>query len=177
MKTPRRHARRVPETWPRNIVPYDDRKLRALSTPGHVALFEATPLCEIDLTATQRALADEMVDAGLLRRQGTRYVAIQRHRRDAPPGTPGREAHKRAVLACARDVVEDTGATLDAQGADATCAIGMIPIPDTPEAMARAFGILAEAEDQLRALREELPRARGAAEFRVLLFVGSQAPR
>lgn len=162
------------DAWPRNIVPYDEKKLRALCTPAHVALHEAAPLHEVDLTPAERVLAQQLLEAGLLRRDGTRYVVTQRHRRDAEQGTGGRLEHKQAVVASARELLDQTGASLDARGADATAAIGIIALPETPDAIARAFGILAEAEDQLRALREEMPRARNAPQFQILLFIGSQ---
>lgn len=162
------------DAWPRNIVPYDETRLRALSTVESLALYSASldkPLDESTLTKEHAAIAHELLDAGVLRREGGRLWPTSRHRRDAEADVPGRLEHKRAVVTFTRSILDETRGALERD--DKTLAgLGYVTFPDRPKVLAEAMGILAEAEDQLRALAEETS-ADPRGEVRVVLFVGS----
>lgn len=160
--------------WPRNIVPHDERSLRALSSVASYALYEAAldkPLLEADLTKDEEAIVHDLVAAGLLRRAEGRLFPTHRHRRDAAPGIPGRMEHKLAKVGYAQAIVGGTLIGLERRGPDALAAVGVVTLPETPEMVARAVAIMAEAEDQLRALAEEAPDVK--TRFRVVVFAGS----
>lgn len=166
----------MPTSWPRNIVPYTEEKLRALSTVESVALYDAAldrPLVESELTDAQRAIADALLDAGLLKRQGAELVPTNRHRRDPEGDVPGVVEHKLAVNGYMRSILDETDAALTERGHKAQAAAGFIRLPETPENVARAIAIIAEAEDQLRALQEEEKFEPGGREMRVIVYLGS----
>lgn len=165
------------DDWPRNIVPYDEEKLLALSSVEHIELCERAkdvPLVAAELSMEERALSEDLVKAGLLRWDGGLLVAVNRHLRDAELDVRGRLEHKQAIVKFSEKILRENERALLAQGPSATAAMGAVTLPERPDVVARAFAILAEAEDQLRALREDAGPTNGASEFRVLLHVGSR---
>lgn len=166
----------MPPAWPRNIVPYTEETLRALSTVESVALYDSAldqPLVEADLAPSTRIIADALLTAGLLARRGGELVPTNRHRRDPEGDVPGVVEHKRAIVGYMRDIMRETEAALVARGHRAVAASGVVTIAERPESVARAVAIMAEAEDQLRALAEEF-REEGAPTMRVVVYVGSK---
>lgn len=165
------------DVWPRNIVPYDEKKLRALSSVGNLALYEGTadhPLREEGLDHDARARVEELVQAGLLVLRDGAYHRVHRHMRDPGGKVPGRLEYKRAIVQLASSLLEGTARALDARGPDETSAMAVVRLPADPETLAHVFAIVAEAEDQLRALAEDAPpRDPDAPELRVTLFIGS----
>lgn len=175
MKARRRIRILMPVLWPRNIIPYDERKLRALGTVERVALYIATldgALAEGDLSKEEQAITHDLVAAGLLQRADGVLVPVNRHSRDPETDVAGHLEHKRAKLGFAAAVVADAQRELDDRGPRAHAAIGIVTFPDTLEVVAQANAILAEAEDQLRALAEDAAPDHGKR-ARVMLFVGS----
>ena len=163
--------------WPRNIIPYTEDKLRALSTVASIELYEAAldgPLAESEIGPDQLELADQMVKAGLLRRERGLLVPTHRHRRDPDGDVPGVVEHKRAVVGYAQALLADTLHALDARGHEAIAGLGVVTLPDKPDVVARATTIIAEAEDQLRALAEEHPRHEGDRALRLMVFIGAR---
>lgn len=162
--------------WPRNIVPYTEQALRALSTVESVALYEAAldrPLREDDLTAQQAKLVAELVDAELLERRDGLLVPTVRHRREPDEDAPFNKEHKLAVVGYAQQIMTETTKALETRGARAQAALGVVTLPERPEIVARAVGIMAEAEDQLRALAEEEASDTRGPKMRVYVFLGS----
>lgn len=165
----------MPVLWPRNIIPYDEAKVKALGRVESVALYNEaidSALVEADLPPAAQAIARELVDAGLLTREKGKLVPIHRHSRDPETHIAASLDHKRAKLGYAEQLLADMRRAIDERGIRAHCALGMVTLPDTPEAIAQANAILAEAEDQLRALAEENPLD-GTGTARVVIFVGS----
>ena len=165
----------MPVLWPRNIVPYDERKVKALGSVDRVALYMAAidaPLDEAALSTSERADAEVLLEAGLLARKGGTLVPTNRHSRDPLYGVPGQLEHKMAKLQYAKHVINSAGDAIAQQGVDAQAGIGVVTLPDTPDALSIATGILAEAEDQLRALAETAEPDHGR-KVRVMIFVGS----
>lgn len=165
----------MPGAWPRNIIPYDEPKLRALATVEGVALHLAAidgAVREADLTPAELALARDIIDAGLLAVEDGYLVPTVRHHRDPDGDIAGRFEHKQAKVAYAEKVIAEAKQELASGGAAAHVAIGIVTFPDTPEAVAEANAIIAEAEDQLRALAETAAPDHGK-KVRVMLFVGS----
>lgn len=166
----------MPPAWPRNIVPYTEEKLRALSTVQSVALYDAAldaPLVEADLAPEKRAIAEALLTAGLLVRRGSELIPTNRHRRDPEGDVPGVVEHKLAIVGYMREIMRETEAALAARGHRAVAASGVVSISERPESIARAIAIMAEAEDQLRALAEEF-REEGAPTMRVVVYAGSK---
>jgi len=165
----------MPVLWPRNIIPHDERTLRALGSVESLRFLVAamdSPIVDALLEGRDRAIADDLVDAGLLAREDGTLVPTTRHRRDPPVDAPGHLDHKRAKVALARGMLDDAGRALDERGPHAHAAFGLVSLPDSPDAIAQANAILAEAEDQLRAIAEDAPPG-GGPTARVLIFVGS----
>ncbi|HUR67745.1 MAG TPA: hypothetical protein VM370_00740, partial [Candidatus Thermoplasmatota archaeon] len=131
----------MPASWPRNIVPHTEETLRALSTPAAIELYESSldqPLVESDLAPAQRPLAEDLVKAGLFAREGGHLVRTSRHRRDPDGDVPGKVEHKRAILAYAAGLLDESEAALHTRGASATVMIGAASFADRPDVLARA---------------------------------------
>lgn len=169
----------MPPAWPRNIVAYDEEVLRTLSSLPNLALYHAAldaPLDRARLAPEEQRAAEALLRVGLLREAGGALVPGPRHLRDADLDAPGRGEYRRALVALAGGAIEKTDAALDAQGAQATAAFAVITLPNDPAILSRAATILAEAEDQMRAVAEEAGRE-GPRRLQALFFIGSRPER
>lgn len=171
------------EPWPRNIVPINDEIVRVLGRDRALTIFFAAldgGLRREDLvrvTGRPRAdaerTAEELLRAGLLRLEEGVYHAAKRHLRETALDSTANASYRRAMIEHAREAIDDTSYVLRARVGDARVGGGVVTLPDDPETLARMTAILAEAEDQLRALQEERPPASAPRQIRVLMFVGS----
>lgn len=171
------------ELWPRNIVPVDDNIVRLLASDRSLALYLAAldrpvpPSDLVRITGRPREDAErtatEMIGAGLLRIVDGHYVAGKTHLREEDLDAAGRGPFHLAVLNIVQSAVDETRHAVRMRRDKVRAGIGLVTLPDRPEALARAAAILAEAEDQLRGLQEELPPNETERRVRVVMFVGS----
>lgn len=171
------------DPWPRNIVPIDDARLRALATPMALTLFLSALDAPIPRAALGRiasapqaeaeATARGLVEAGVLRLQGETFVAGPRHIREEDLDAPGKVAFHGAMLTVAQGIVTEASRTLAIMQDDARIGLGSVTIPGDADSLARAATILAETEDQLRALAEDAPDP-DADRIRVLFLLATR---
>lgn len=159
----------------------DDAALSLLSEPSALALY----LAAADRPLPQRALAraagvraeeaagkaEALVRAGLLRKEDDAYVATSRHLRERDLAAADGVPLRRAMVRAARAMLDDSERAMHADET-AKSGIGVAIVPDREDVLARAAAIVAEAEDQLRALAEEDPGWTGP-HVRVMVFLGS----
>lgn len=149
--------------------------MRALSSSPAIGLYLSTldrPVSRAQLDPTQRALADELLSVGLLEEKGNRLLATATHHRDPDVSTPAVLARRAAVIGYAGGVIADARKALETRGEAAHAAAGFVRLPDDPAVVARAIAIIAEAEDQLRALAEDA-RKDGDRDLQCIIFLGS----
>lgn len=172
--------------WPRNVRPLDDSSMSLLSDPANVGLWllaHDEPVPDDALAGVMRVpapeaerRAKEMEAAGLLRRTPRGYLVASQHNREPDLDSPQGLALRAAILNRVRGIVDDAQRALDVRGPQARAGIGVVTLPDTPEVLARATAILAEAEDQLRALADDPGAPIGGPRVRAMMFLGSEAP-
>jgi hypothetical protein len=172
------------DDYPMNMRPLDADAIRVLSNAGSLALYLAAcdrPIPQADLArATGRPYdaalrrAEALMSVGLLRLENGVYVAEVRHVREEDLDEPGKTAFRMGILASAIGAVEDAKRAFRLRPQSAKAGIAMITLPDRPDVTARAVAILAEAEDQLRALAEETPP--NGQRTRVVFFTHTMPP-
>lgn len=171
------------EPWPRNVTPIDESTVKLLGTGRALALYLATLDGGVGLDDLVRITgrprpdaertASDLVRAGLVKFEGGKFIPVRRHLREEDLDAIGHAPLRRAIVDLARSAVDDADQVLRKRRGDARAGGGFVTLPDTPEVLARMTGILAEAEDQLRALQDEHPPESAPRRVRVLIFVGS----
>lgn len=169
--------------YPRNMVPLKDNTLQLLTEGGAISLYFATierPVDPEDLVrvtglprADAEALASRLLAAGLLRMKGERFVAGPHHVREEDFDAPGRASFRLALVSYAQGIVDEARHALRTRGDGARAGIAVITLADDPDILSRAMTIAAEAEDQMRALAEEMPPQQASRRVRVMYFTGS----
>lgn len=171
------------ELWPRNIIPIDDDLVKLLGSDRALALYLAAldqPVPPADLVRVTgrpredaERIAGELLQAGLLRVEGGRYVAGRAHLREEDLDAPGRGAFRLAVLSIAQGAIDETRHAVRTRREKVRTGVGVVTLPDDPETLAKMTAILAEAEDQLRVLQDDHPPTGASRRVRVVFFIGS----
>ena len=183
MKRADARARAMADPWPRDVTPIDDEVVKLLGNDRALVLYLAAldggvrieDLVRVTGRPRQQAehTASQLVRAGLLRFEGGVFRPVTRHLREADIDDPSHGPLRRAFVDLAKAAVDETDQVLRKRRGDARAGGGFVTIPDTTEALAKMTGILAQAEDQLRALQDEHPPGSAPRQVRVLIFVGS----